>query len=66
MQVDDVMDTLDWLQLYDPTLVAETPENVEPWIFVYIKKIELLRKTVARPPRLALNARMLHWRPNNT
>ncbi|KAL6737471.1 hypothetical protein Aduo_011112 [Ancylostoma duodenale] len=66
MQVDDVMDTLDWLQLYEPAMVTETPEHVEPWIFVYIKKIELLRKTVARPPRLALNARMLHWRPSNT
>ncbi|ETN83181.1 MOZ/SAS family protein [Necator americanus] len=63
MQVDDVMDTLEWLQLYEPSLIAQTPENLEPWIFVYIKKLELLSKTVARPPRLALNARMLHWRP---
>ncbi|VDM68040.1 unnamed protein product [Strongylus vulgaris] len=64
MQVEDVVETLDWLQLYDPSLVSETPENIEPWVFVYIKKLELLRKTVARPPRLTLNSRLLHWRPN--
>ncbi|VDK50615.1 unnamed protein product [Cylicostephanus goldi] len=64
MQVEDVVDTLEWLHLYDPNLITETPEDVEPWVFVYIKKLDLLRKTVARPPRLTLNARLLHWRPN--
>ncbi|KAE9414017.1 hypothetical protein Angca_004523, partial [Angiostrongylus cantonensis] len=63
MQVDDVVVTLKWLKLYEPSLVAETPEGIEPWIIVPLKSLESLRKFVANPPRLMMKARLLRWRP---
>uniref|UniRef100_A0A0K0CYN1 Histone acetyltransferase n=1 Tax=Angiostrongylus cantonensis TaxID=6313 RepID=A0A0K0CYN1_ANGCA len=64
MQVDDVVVTLKWLKLYEPSLVAETPEGIEPWIIVPLKSLESLRKFVANPPRLMMKARLLRWRPS--
>ncbi|VDM62114.1 unnamed protein product [Angiostrongylus costaricensis] len=34
MQVDDVIVTLKWLKLYEPSSIAETPEGIEPWIIM--------------------------------
>ncbi|KAJ1362321.1 K(lysine) acetyltransferase [Parelaphostrongylus tenuis] len=64
MQIDDVIVTLKWLQLYEPPVVEEAPEGIEPCVVVPIKKLENLRKLVARPPRLMMKARLLRWRPN--
>ncbi|KAK6054418.1 hypothetical protein COOONC_08078, partial [Cooperia oncophora] len=64
MQAADVVDTLHWLQLCDPAVMAEAPDDLELWVHVYIKHLESLRSRAARPPRLMLNARLLHWRPN--
>ncbi|KJH48882.1 MOZ/SAS family protein [Dictyocaulus viviparus] len=63
MQIDDVITTLEWLQLYEPSTVSETPKDTEPWVLIHLKTLDKLRKLVARPPRLMMNARLLHWRP---
>ncbi|VDO67127.1 unnamed protein product [Heligmosomoides polygyrus] len=66
MQSEDVVDTLQWLQLCEPKMVSEElPPDQELWVHVYIKHLESLRKLAARPPRLMLNARLLHWRPGD-
>ncbi|VDL70878.1 unnamed protein product [Nippostrongylus brasiliensis] len=64
MHVEDVIGTLHWLQICDPTTISEAAPDLELWVHVHIKHLDSLRKLAARPPRLMLNSRLLHWRPN--
>ncbi|VDO40666.1 unnamed protein product [Haemonchus placei] len=63
MQAEDVVDTLHWLRICDPAVMSEAPDDLELWVHVYIKKLDSLRTNAAKPPRLMINPRLLHWRP---